>query len=270
MQPAIAILVPQTFTDDDERIVLAYLQDELRGPAAWERASNAFDRLNDALLVIDGVRVTFRSLYRQEIDQQLAGAYLDALLALGDVATESPALWARYARQIVALLRQRGWLRAGVPHTRLLASYVLYWWNSFARGYAVEEEVFRDLRQSGIAFWAHNLRDPDQRYTPADLVVNGRAGDIKLSITFLQRGGPMQHDFYIVRIWRSGQAQTFVAMLQPEVWEELNGDTIVGTLGAITGDLSTPVSIDERGQRLVVLSYEEWKARIQRRQGGSA
>lgn len=128
---------------------------------------------------------------------------------------------------------------------------------SFARGYAVEEEVFRDLRQSGIAFWAHNLRDPDQRCTPADLVVNGRAGDIKLSITFLQRGGPMRHDFYIVRIWRSGRARTFVAMLQPEVWEELNGDTIAGTLGAITGDLSTPVSIDERGRQLVVLAYEE-------------
>ncbi len=128
----------------------------------------------------------------------------------------------------------------------------------------MEEEVFRDLRCSGIVFWAHDLRDPDQRYTPADLVVNGRAGDIKLSITFLQREGPVRHDFHIVRIWRSGQARTFVAMLQPEVWEELNGDTITGTLDAIRGNLNTPLRISDRGQTLVVLSYEEWKARIRR------
>jgi hypothetical protein len=168
------------------------------------------------------------------------------------------------------MLRQRGWLRAGLPETRLLACYVLYWWNSFARGYAVEEEVFRDLRASGIVFWAHDLRDPDQRYTPADLVVNGRAGDIKLSISFLQRGGPVRHDFYLVRVWRSGQARTFVAMLQADVWEELNGDTVVVTLDAIGDNPSTPLRISERGQTLVVLSYEEWKARIRRQQGGSA
>jgi len=270
MQSAIAIIVPSTFTDEDQWAVLAYLQNQLRGPVAWEHVSIAFDRLNDAIIVIDGVQITFRNLYRQEIDQHLAQSYLNELLTLDDVATESPALWARYARQIVAMLRQRGWLRAGLPETRLLASYVLYWWNSFARGYAVEEEVFRDLRGSGIVFWAHDLRDPDQRYTPADLVVNGRAGDIKLSISFLQRGGPSRHDFYLVRVWRSGQARTFVAMLQPDVWEELNGDTVEGTLDAIGDNLSTPLRISERGQTLVVLSYQEWKARIHRQQGGSA
>jgi hypothetical protein len=157
-----------------------------------------------------------------------------------------------------------------MPESRLLVSYLLYWWNSFARGYAVEEEVFRDLRRSGIVFWAHDLRDPDQRYTPADLVVNGHAGDIKLSITFLQRGGSVRHDFYIVRIWRSGQAHTFVAMLQPDVWEELNGDTVAGTLDMLRDNLSTPLRISDRGQTLVVLSYEEWKARIYRQQGGKA
>jgi hypothetical protein len=243
MQSSIAIIVPPTFTDEDQGAVLEYLQNQLHGRVAWEQASIAFDRLNDASIVIDGVQVTFRNLYRQEIDQNLAQSYLNELVTLDDVATESPAIWARYARQIVAMLRQRGWLRAGLPETRLLASYVLYWWNSFARGYG---------------------------YTPADLVVNGRAGDIKLSISFLQRGGPSRHDFYLVRVWRSGQARTFVAMLQPDVWEELNGDTVVGTLDAIGDNLSTPLRISERGQTLVVLSYDEWKARIRRQQGGSA
>lgn len=269
MQPEIAIIIPPFFTDEDERAVLDYLQDQLRGHASWDRASRAFDRLDEALLVGGGMQVSFRRLYREEIDLHLAQSYLNELQTLDDLVTESPALWARYARQLIATIRQRGWLRPGMPESRLLASYLLYWWNSFARGYAVEEEVFRDLRRSGIVFWAHDLRDPDQRYTPADLVVNGRAGDIKLSLSFLQRGGPVRHDFYIVRIWRSGQARTFVAMLQRDVWEELNGDTVTGTLDMIKDNLSTPLRISDRGQILVVLSYEEWKARIYRQQGGN-
>jgi hypothetical protein len=147
---------------------------------------------------------------------------------------------------------------------------VLYWWNSFARGYAIEEEIFRDLRASDIVFWAHDLRDPEQRYTPADLIVNGRAGDIKLSISFLQLGWPVRHDFYLVRVRSANQVRTFVAMLQPDAWEELNGDTVEGTLDALRGNLDTPVRVSDRSQTLVVLSYTEWKARIRRQQGGHA
>jgi hypothetical protein len=92
MQPAIAIIVPPPFTDEDEWAVLAYLQNQLRGRVAWEQASIAFDRLHNAIIVINGVQITFRNLYRQEIDQNLAQSYLNELLTLDDVATESPAL----------------------------------------------------------------------------------------------------------------------------------------------------------------------------------
>src|SRR5258706_12133328 len=106
MPPAIAIILPPDFTSADERAVLDYLQDQVRGPVAWNRAGMAFDRLDAAILVIDGVQAVFRRLYREEIDQKLAQSYLNELLTLNDVAAESPALWARYARQIVAMLRQ--------------------------------------------------------------------------------------------------------------------------------------------------------------------
>ena len=92
MQSAIAIIVPSTFTAEDEWAVLAYLQNQLRGRVAWEHASIAFDRLNDAIIVIDGVQITFRNLYRQEVDQNLAQSYLNELLTPDDVVTESPAL----------------------------------------------------------------------------------------------------------------------------------------------------------------------------------
>ena len=179
MTATIAIIIPPDFVSDDERLVLDYLQDRVRGPAAWERVGRAFDRLDAALLVIDNTQTTFRQFYRQEIDQRLAQSYLDQLLALDDVVTASPALWASYAREIIGLLRQRAWVQAKLPESRLLVSYILYWWNSFARGYALEEEIFRDLRTSGISFWAHDLRDPDQRYTPADLIVSQLTARLK-------------------------------------------------------------------------------------------
>lgn len=77
MQPEIAIIIPPLFTDEDERAVLDYLHDQLRGPVVWDRASLAFDRLDEAVLLIDGAQTTFRRLYRDEIDQHLAPSYLN-------------------------------------------------------------------------------------------------------------------------------------------------------------------------------------------------
>ena len=55
----------------------------------------------------------------------MADAYLGELLTLPDVERQSPALWSRFARQIVSEFTQRGWRRSDVPETRLLLSYLL-------------------------------------------------------------------------------------------------------------------------------------------------
>jgi hypothetical protein len=47
-------------------------------------------------------------------------------------------------------------------HQQVIDRY-LYWWQMFARGYAFEIAIYRDLTASGIAHTAHGLRDRQAR-----------------------------------------------------------------------------------------------------------
>jgi hypothetical protein len=113
------------------------------------------------------------------------------------------------------------------------------------------------------------LRDRQQRFSPSDLIVNTRAGDIKTSVYFVQAAVPLAHDFYIVRLSIGARMYTLVVMLQPPAWEKINGDTIAGDLETLLRDFPVPVSIRRHGHDLVVLDYNEWKRRILRRQGAA-
>lgn len=241
---------------------LVAFQDGRRGPGL-----EAFDLLDQAVLIIDRGRYTFRVLYQQLVDRPMADAYLGELLKLRDVKEESPALWSRFARQIVSEFSQRGWHQSDMPETRLLLSYLLYWWGAFARGYAFEVEIFRDLQDSGIQFQAHNLLDRQQRYSPSDLTVSDMAGDIKTSIYFVQAAAQLVHDFYIVRLFTLERVHTLMVLLQPPVWDIINGDTVSGDLDTVAEQLPGPVRIRHRHHELVVVSYEDWKRRILRLQG---
>lgn len=264
---SIEIQLPSNFDPDHERVVIDYLAGRLSGREAWARALEAFDLLDQAVLITLRERYTFRTLYQQMVDRRMADAYLGELLTLHDVKEQGPALWSRFARQIVGEFTQRGWRRSDVPETRLLLSYLLYWWGAFARGYAFEVEVFRDLRESGIRFQAHNLLERQQRYSPSDLTVSGMAGDIKTSIYFVQAAAPLVHDFYIVRLVTRGHVHVLVVLLQPQTWDIINGDAMAGHLDTVVEQLPAPSRIRHRGHELVVVGYEEWKRRILRLQG---
>jgi hypothetical protein len=215
-EPLLRIELPSAFTPEHERAVFDYLAGRLVGRAAWSQAFRAFDLLDEAMLVTGHGRQTFRTAYRAVIEAGFVDGFIDELLALEDVAADSPALWARFARQIVQHVADRGWRRPDVPESRLLVSYLLYWWGAFARVYALEVEIFRDLRQSGMQFTAHDLRDRQQRFSLSDLVVQGQAGNIKTSVYFIQVAAPLVHDFYIVRITSGDRVYTLVMMLQPQ------------------------------------------------------
>jgi hypothetical protein len=261
------IQVPAGFTAKHEQAVINYLANDLRGRQAWQLAFAAFDLLDHASLLTPGGRYTFRALYLEVVDYNFADDYIRELLALDDVAKESPALWSRYARQVVAECQRRGWQQGDLPGARLLLSYLLYWWGAFARGYAFEVEIFRDLQRSGIEFQAHDLLDRQARYSPSDLTVSGLAGDIKTSVYFVQVATPLQHDFYIVRLFVQGQLYTLAVMLQPPAWDEINGDTVDGALESVVTQFLHPVRIQEGIHKLVALDYAEWKGRILRLQG---
>jgi hypothetical protein len=262
----IQVQVPAHFSPDHERVAIDYLAGRLSGRQAWAKAFEAFDLLDQAVFILGEERYTFRQFYQRMVDHWLADAYLDELLKLHDVKRESEVLWARFARRIVAEFTRRGWRRSDVPETRLLLSYSLYWWNAFARGYALEVEIFRDLQASGIQFQAHELLDRQQRYSPSDLTISGMAGDIKTSVYFVQTAGPLVHDFYLVRLFIRGQMYTLIALLQPAAWDIIDGETVQGSLDTIAEQLPAPVRIQHRGREMVILSYGEWKRRILRLQ----
>ena len=263
----IEIRLPASFGPDHQTAVIDYLADRLIGRAAWAKAFEAFDLLDQATLATRCQRRTFRALYQQAIEQGLTDSYLRELLLLGDVERQGPALWASYARQIVDEATRRAWFRADVPETRLLLSYFLYWWGSFARGYALEAMIFRDLRRSGVSFQAHDVLDRLERYSSCDLTVSGIAGDLKTSVYFVQTGVSLAHDFYIVRLQLRRRTYTLVVLLQPLVWERIDGDTMEASLETLDDFLPAPVRIEHRDHALVVIEYDDWKERILRLQG---
>jgi hypothetical protein len=264
---ATEIQLPAGFRAEHELAVINYLTNNLRGRRAWQRAFAAFDLLDHASLVTPDGRYAFRALYLEVVDYKFADDYIQELLALDDIEKASPALWSGYARQIMSECQRRGWQQANLPGARLLLSYLLYWWGAFARGYAFEVEIFRDLQQSGIKFQAHNLLDRQARYSPSDLTVSGLAGDIKTSVYFVQVATPLQHDFYIVRLFVQGQQYTLAVMLQPPAWDEINGDTVDGALASVVTQFPHPVRIKQGIHELVAIDYGAWKERILRLQG---
>jgi hypothetical protein len=266
LMPSLKIRLPTKFNQVHEEAVIAYLDGALKGRKAWSLAFTAFDLLDGAILLQQGTEQTFRTLYRRIVEDSFADVYLHKLLALPDVKNQSPALWSHYARKIVAAFTDYGWERHDLPASRLLLSYLLYWWGAFARGYAFEVEIFQDLQKSNVQFQAHNLLNHDERFSLSDLTVNNLAGDIKTSVYFLQAAARPAHDFYIVRLYVKRKVYTFAVLLQPDAWNEINGDTIPGTLETVLNQWPQPVRIERRAYKFVVIEYTEWKRRILRLQ----
>lgn len=264
--PALKIRLPKKFDQAHEEAVIAYLAGSLRGRKAWSLAFTAFDLLDEAILIQQETEQTFRTLYRRMVEDSFADVYLHKLLTLQDVKGQSPTLWSHYARQIVATFTNYDWKRHDLPTSRLLLSYLLYWWGAFARGYAFEVEIFQDLQKSNIQFQAHNLLNHEERFSLSDLTVNNLAGDIKTSVYFLQAAARPVHDFYIVRLYIKSKVYTFAVLLQPDAWNEMNGDTVPGTLETVLNQWPQPVCIEKGAYKFVVIEYTEWKRRVLRLQ----
>jgi len=174
-------------------------------------------------------------------------------------------LWMAGARWIRSLLEMAGLYAAGDPPTRLLLAYCLYWWHATAKGYTFEVEIFRDLRQSGVSFTAHDVRLRSERFTPYDLIVLGFRGDVKTSTYFLTlMGKALRNDFYITRLWLSkARSRTLVVFLKTPMWNEINGETLLVAWRELESCLPQPARIVYRGGELIVSDYEVWKKKIQ-------
>lgn len=261
--------LPQTFTDRHREVILKYFVSgrTTLTTSEWQVALTGFNLLHQAVVRIGNKRILFSEVYAQQVDRPFAEQYLAALLALSDPTQYQP-IRAHFSRQIVQTLQSSGLQQPAVPQSNLLLAYCLYFWESFAAGYAFEVEIFNDLSQTGIQFKAHDLRIRSSRLSAYDLEILGLRGDIKSSFYFLQinQGQGLPQDFYITRIYEGRVQRTYVVMLQLEAWEQIDGDTIIGLLQTVTQHFPYPVRVKLDQGTVVITDYEVWKRKIRQRQ----
>ena len=209
---------------------------------------------------------SFESIYEEAIEERFADLFIEQLLASPHPAKEGPGFQAAVARQISSVLREQSWYDR-TWEARFLLAYCYYWWASFARGYTFEVVIFRDLKQSGIEFAAHNLRSSEERRSSSDLVIQGWEGDIKLSTYFLYAARTQRLDlsFYITRLYDRRQHQRVLAVfVQEEMWQEINGETELCPLEEVVTVFPEAASMRWAGKLLIVIPYEDWKDRVRR------
>lgn len=256
------LVLPEDFTPQHQVVLTQYLAEDRRlRPPEWRLLYEGIDALDAAQVQTEKGSFSFEQLYQHHVDAPFATDYLERLLALTDIEAQAPALIAEFARQIAPHLKQAGLLRLDLPETRLLYAYCVYWWQSFARGYAFEVQILRDLRASGVEFYSHDIRDPDERRSIADLIVLDLTGDVKTSTYFLRqatvRGLP--NDFYVTRLWTGAQHRLLTVFQKSTAWEKINGDTVEGQLSDLVDLLPKPVALRQGDTTLIVVEYSTWK-----------
>jgi len=259
--------IPPIFAEAHRQAIYRYHSTpEGLPPRVWATLFEAMDLLRTAIVSRHSEEQrTFASVYHSLVDLRYADSYIDALLDSENPSDISSPLWAAIARRIDRDVRTSGLFDPSAPDSRLLLSYLLYWWQQFARGYAFEVEIFRDLVASHIQFQAHNLRVRAERLSAADLTVSSFRGDIKTSAYFLaqQRHPDPAIDFYVTRAWLpTGRARVLVVFLKPNVWQDIDGETSQTTLTTLEQVLPQPGSVQIGSQTVIVVDYEVWKEKM--------
>lgn len=125
------------------------------------------------------------------------------------------------------------------------------------------------MKAAGVEFIAHDIRSRAERLSPYDLVVLRRLGDIKHTTYFLQtaRSLPLSCDFYITRLYDT-QSRHYVraVILTEAAWDDLNGPVADSLLAEAALRFPTPVGIYFEGQRLIVVTFDLWAAKVLQRQ----
>ena len=258
--PEIFITIPANFTQEHEHVVLKYF--ETAGRLAlreWKIAFGAFDKLAHAKINWYARQMSFADYYKQFVEAMHADRFILALLRTENTSTVAEQLQAEVSRKILSSLQEKGLYATDVEGSQFLAAYSLYWWNSFARGYGFEIEVFRKLDAAGIAYTAHDLLDGTERLSPYDLTILGYLGDIKNTTYFLhsRRNLPLLCDFYITRLWHARRRRyIFAVILTSQMWEQINGAMHTAPLEEAAYFFPNPVAvvIEERIWIVIPLS----------------
>jgi hypothetical protein len=249
-----------------QQALLQYLAGESKlSSADWLDLMEAIDVLAKSRVLLDDQALTFAQFYSEWVDRRYADEFLRTIVRIEDLEQAALTQQASVARQLVQGLNQTAGFDRRDMACQFLLVYCLFWWHAFARGYLFEVRIFRDLTASGIEFAGHDITDRTARQSPYDLVVSGMRGDIKSSTYFLSAEtlGRLQSDFFITRAYHSTTREwVTIAVLRPEMWRRIDGETQAGTVQELSALLPTPVRIQIGAHQLVVILHEEWKRRI--------
>jgi len=265
------IQIPTSFLPTHRAVLYAYLADDRQLTRdQWRLLYEAIDALDQAQVTTQGQTFTFRQIYWEQVDSVFADAYIAQLVELDNV-RESSALAASFARRVSATLKESRLIHREHPSSWMLWAYCIYWWQSFARGYAFEVEIFHDLTASGLSFAAHDVLNRSERLSPSDLVVLDLLGDLKTSVYFLHtETGELPNDFYITRLRETGHERTLVVFQKTHAWEKINGETVNSTLDDVLTLLPRPVRLQQGEYELIVVEYKVWKQKVLRVQQGES
>jgi hypothetical protein len=76
----------------------------------------------------------------------------------------------------------------------------------------------------------------------------------------------LPHDFYITRIHGRRQTRTLVVFMRAEMWQTIDGETLLVLLEQVAEALPQAMRIVHEGIGLTVVDYETWKVKVRRRQ----
>lgn len=126
-----------------------------------------------------------------------------------------------------------------------------------------------------IEFSCHDITNRSERLSVFDLTVLGMRGDLKYSTWFLTVEDARIEglDFFITRLYDAINARwLLVVLLTPAAWAVIDGETRPASLEDAASALPDPVSINVGAATLVLILYDDWKARVrlcQTPKGGS-
>lgn len=256
---------------EHQRILLRYLIDELTlSHHDWVTLVEAVDVLSESIVMTDGQAYTFRQFYEEYIDLPFADTFLSHLLTLTDVEVEGRRAQAATAQQIGRLLDQTAGFSRDDSACRLLLIYCLYWWAAFARGYIFEVVIFRDLEAAKIQFVAHDIRRPNERRAPYDLLLFDLRGDIKYTTYFLTAESltKLRSDFFLTRWYLVHRREWLrVAVLRETAWRRLSlppndDERQITPFDEVANRLPNATAFTIDNIWLTALGYEHWKQRV--------
>lgn len=269
----IQIILSENVTTEQCRAVRLYFDDVNQlSSRDWRTALEGFDSLRSSVVCIDSEKFTFEMFYKLFVEQRYTDQFIQRIYNEPNLEQTGRRIQASTAREILHRLSEEGLYSRHIANSEYLASYLLYWWAAFAKGYLFELSIFRDLESAGIQFVAHDIRTRRGRLSPSDLFVEGLAGDIKNTTYFLysSRSFPLTNDFYITRLYDEKQRKYLpIVIIKPAAWQFINGDVLPCSFQEAANFLPQTVQVDFEGEGLVVVDYNVWKQKTlskQRRQ----